>query len=954
MKRFFPFILFFIFSPELAGQQTFFAIEDSYIRGGTNAGTNYGTSTTLELKSAPNFEEFSRKVYLKFDISGWDESIISSAILFIRPESVSNPFFASIFLTSDQWNEENINWNNAPSPNMIIDSVELKAAGNSYGIEITSAFFQEYKNDGILSLVIEDKSITDELARINSRENSQNPPRIVLLSGTDTLVESPELKSVEFLGGTGILLNWIDRSKNETAFIIEKKTNEGLFTPVDTTLFNQESFLDNQAVIGSKYTYRVKALNPFLSSEYSAELHVDLTATDVPGKIDDFSGKALSSGKIDLKWNCSESVSGFIISRKNTEDGFEIIDTVQYCDSTYLDTGRNPNTSYEYFLKAYNYLGASLPSDTISILTTNSKTFYFDATNGNDSYKENTIETPWQSLAKINETIFDPGDSVLLKAGEKWEGTINLNGSGAENYPITLSRYGEGERPIINGKGAEGPVITLRNVSHWNLSSLEITNPSTLQASRVGVLITATGGNQGHFHLDNLYIHDIFGRYTFEMIGKNTGGIGIIGENDTRFDNILIENSEITDIVRVGIFTNGNTGTRGDRPITNLVIRNNTLTRCAGDGMIIRYAYRPIIEHNLAIENHNALEELVNYGVAIWVRSTDEAIIQYNRVFDTKGSKDGQAFDADLDAWRTLVQYNYSANNEGGFMLVYGSSQDAIVRYNISQNDGSKGKHLLDFPVWVSPRGSGIIHNNVFYIDEGNDAVLVDEALPTAKLYNNIVINKSGGALVIRSEGQTAEFSNNCLVGYSESETARNQNPVTGNPDLINPGSGETEFSSLEGYKLSEGSPCLGAGIPVSEMGGNYWYKEEMHDFWGNPINPEFLDVGVHQRSGLTGIKLKNLENDRLEWKVSPNPFDDSFFLSLNLPFPLEIEVKLFDLTGRYLNTLYNGEMQDGSNIFFFSLAENKVSTATGMFLLQVTAPKILYKQSQVILQSTK
>jgi hypothetical protein len=588
--------------------------------------------------------------------------------------------------------------------------------------------------------------------------------------------------------------------------------------------------------------------------------------------------------------------------------------------------------------------------DTIAVTTTGSLTYYFDATGGSDSYPVNSRETPWQTLGRLNEVTFGPGDSVLLKSGQTWEGQVVLKGSGTEGHPITLSNYGAGPRPKIDGNGTTGGVITLNGLSYWNLSNLEITNPASGQASRLGVLITAAGGNHGHVCLDSLYIHDISGRYSFEMIGKNTGGIGIIGENDTRFDDILIENCEITDIVRVGIFTSGNTGVRGDRPITNLVIRNNTVSRCAGDGMIIRYAYRPLIEHNLAIENHNAPEELVDYGVAIWVRSTDEAVIQYNRVFDTRGSMDGQAFDTDLDAYRTLVQYNYTHGNEGGFMLVYGSSRDAIVRYNISQDDGLKGKHILDFPTWVDPRGSGIIHNNIFYTGEEIDAVLVDEALPTARFYNNIVINHGSGELTVPSGNQTATFSNNALVGYPPGETTINSNPVEGDPGLADPGTGDTAFSSLDGYMLAPESPCLRSGLPLSQMEGSYWVKGDFTDFWGNPVDPAGMDVGAHQLSGPLHSGSSSLPFfSGISWSLIPEVHGEGFFLSLNLPGKNRAQISLFDIGGRHLGTLFSGELPGGTSTLHFSPAELSPGDMHPC-LVRLSIPETGYSDGRIII----
>lgn len=944
------FLSLFIWGLKGTCQEIITVAEDSYIRGGQYRALNYGNEDRIVVKSAPSdFPEFTRRGYLKFDLSDLGEHRIGQAILRLKAEE-SASLFISASLVSDDWEEENLTWDNAPPSLGIIDSAGMEQADRSYSIDITSAFFKEAFGDGTLSVMLEDQGIQDLLVELMSRESGEDAPEIIFTPSQDTLVEAPELTYAHLQGADHIELSWKDRSHNETGFELERSINDGPFIPLDILLFNTTGYLDTVS-IGNKYTYRIRALNPVKNSDFSEEKGVDLSAENVPGPVTEFYGRAEQPGSIALYWDYAEDAEGFILSRE-AETGFIILDSLEYDDTTYTDYGRSPLSPYRYYLEAYNFRGRSLPSDTLEVTTLDRRTYYFDASSGDDSHPFNTKSTPWRTLYRLNEMTFGPGDSILLKSGETWMGRVIVKGSGNSGYPITFSSYGPGPRPVINGNGFNGPVMTLQNVSHWNLSNLELTNPSAAQGDRLGILIVSTGDNQEHIHLDNLYIHDIFGRYSFQMIGKNTGGIGIIADGEARFDDILIQQCTIEDIVRVGIFTNGNTGTRDDRPFTNLIIRNNTVSRCAGDGMIIRYAHRPLIEQNLAVDNHNGPEELVEFGVAIWVRSTDEAVIQYNRVFNTRGSKDGQAFDADLDAYHTLVQYNYTRNNEGGFMLVYGSSRDAIVRYNISQNDGLKGKHLLDFPVWTSPRGSAIIHNNVFYIGEGIEAVLVDEALGTTKLYNNIVINEGGGELAVPSENQTARFSHNCLVGYTAQENSLNSTPVEGDPRMLLPGSGGDEFSSLEGYWITPGSPCIRAGIGFAAMEGNYWAEPAEKDIWDNPVNEEFPDVGAHQYSGPLGTTQPfSVLQKEISWQVAPNPFSEVFFVSMKLPGTLQVQINMFDMEGRRIDTLFDGVMVGGLNTLFCrSNRQTYSSNRSGIYLLQLSLPEISFMDSRMII----
>lgn len=465
--------------------------------------------------------------------------------------------------------------------------------------------------------------------------------------------------------------------------------------------------------------------------------------------------------------------------------------------------------------------------------------YYIDADNGNDSNTGTSRSSAWKTLAKVNSVQFSPGDSVLLQAGDSWNGQLLLKGSGVQGKPIVLSSYGNGAKPHIKGNGAVDHVLLLENVDHWNIDKIEISNQATQVGNRTGIMIRSLTGSKEHFHITNVYIHDVMGDYSFEMKGKNTGGIGIIGGPTTRFNDILIENCEIGPVNRVGIFTNltdAKNATRGNRPITNLVIRKNKIHHCAGDGAIIRYAYKPIISHNIAYENHNGDENLVKHGVALWCRSTDEALFEYNEVYNTRGSMDGQAFDADLDAYRTIVQYNYSHGNEGGFMLVYGTSSDAIVRYNVSANDGAKGKHIFDFPVWENPRGSGVFHNNTVIIPASVEAVIADEALETARFYNNIFYNQGSGKPVIKSGGKTAFFQNNSFYSYDAIDLPETS-PLLADPQLVSPNTIQPGFPNASNFKIGATSPYEDKGVSVKSLEPNYWLPDAgTKDFSGKII----------------------------------------------------------------------------------------------------------------------
>lgn len=76
---------------------------------------------------------------------------------------------------------------------------------------------------------------------------------------------------------------------------------------------------------------------------------------------------------------------------------------------------------------------------------------YYISNSGNDSNSGLTTTAAWQSLTKVNASIFKPGDQILFKKGDSWYGSITIKQSGTAGNPITFGAYGTGANPIITG-----------------------------------------------------------------------------------------------------------------------------------------------------------------------------------------------------------------------------------------------------------------------------------------------------------------------------------------------------------------------------------------------------------------------------------------------------------------------------------------------------------------------
>ncbi len=492
--------------------------------------------------------------------------------------------------------------------------------------------------------------------------------------------------------------------------------------------------------------------------------------------------------------------------------------------------------------------------------------YYIDSENGDDENKGTTPEKAWKTLERVDSTVFAPGDNILFKAGTYYSGRIKPQGSGTQNQPIVIDMYGDGAKPCVAAQGQFLEALLLYNVEYWEISNLEITNTGKeREPDRAGVRIVAENfGTAHHIYLRNLYVHNVNG----SNVKKEGGGAGILWDNrgeevKSRFDDLLIENCHLLRTDRDGIKGRSAYWSREKWfPSLNVVIRGNLLEDIGGDGIVPLGCDGVLVEYNVLRGAH---ERANDYAAGIWPWSCDNATFQFNEVSGVKGTKDGQGFDSDYNCRNTLFQYNYSHDNEGGFMLICsdgGAKKEVnvgcigtVIRYNISQNDNHRSFHI------GGPVKDTKIYNNVIYIGRELDVHIFLNSnwsgwANGTSVYNNIFYVEGTGRYsygISRNEDGTYNTesgfggSSNNIFDYNvfygnHIDKPQDEHAQSNDPMLINPGSGKTGRNTLDGYKLLEGSPCIDSGMEVPDNGGK--------DFWGNfvPYN-DITDRGAYEYS---------------------------------------------------------------------------------------------------------
>lgn len=362
--------------------------------------------------------------------------------------------------------------------------------------------------------------------------------------------------------------------------------------------------------------------------------------------------------------------------------------------------------------------------------------YYIDSNNGNDEDPGISEKKPWKSLARANAQIFKAGDRVAFKRGGKWKGQLLPQGSGTKENPIVFTAYGKGNLPVIAAEGEFKDAVLLKNISNIALENLDISNYNALVKTQktgpTGVRILAENiGTISNIRLSNLYVHDINGD---NKKGSNEGN-GIFwdcqGPKPSNIENLLIENCKVVKVDRNGIRGNGTFAFRNNWfPNKNLIIRGCTLEDIGGDGIVVKAFDGSLVEHNKLFHIRTRASD---NAVGIWPHSSDNTIIQYNEVAFTKNldwSNDGQSFDIDGNCNNTIIQNNYSHDNDGGFMLVISDdisvksrmTTNSIIRNNLSVNDGNKRKRLFNFALVTDDTH---VSNNIFY-NSGLDTVKME------------------------------------------------------------------------------------------------------------------------------------------------------------------------------------------------------------------------------------
>jgi len=474
-------------------------------------------------------------------------------------------------------------------------------------------------------------------------------------------------------------------------------------------------------------------------------------------------------------------------------------------------------------------------------------TYYLDATSGNDANNGLSPQTAWRTLARINVSRFNPGDSVLLKRGEMWRERLDVPSSGAPGNPITFSAYGVGNNPIING----AMLLTSWNQADGNVWSA-VVDPRPVFVEEVNIVVfdqvygarqasraDLTGEREWFYDLSTQRLY-IFSSANPAAKYQNPGL-----EVAIQFGAFYLNNQDYITLNGLTlIYSNNNAVKTHDDDSDHIVIENCFITESAGTGISA-----PTGSDDWTVRNNT--------------------VTYCGRELD----RDGLYVNEGCNAWK--IHDNVFAFNGGDDIALEGGSGHRIFRNQLGPSRSvSMGVAIeggSDYEVYENDISghdvAGIVvkaaHCKIFrnrIHDNSQDGILINgqAADDGLEIYYNAIwghSNRGFSGISLWLGGSHAKISNNVIFG---NDIGLGQHQGQQNVEIIN--NLITRNANLGLYRYSgtqhvSHNNCYGNGVNYSGMRdptgseGNLsaepWFVDETkHDFRLQPRSPG-IDAGV-------------------------------------------------------------------------------------------------------------
>jgi len=287
------------------------------------------------------------------------------------------------------------------------------------------------------------------------------------------------------------------------------------------------------------------------------------------------------------------------------------------------------------------YIILNLNSDgeqeSISVSDSIGRTYYVDSSSGNDSNNGLSESSAFRTLSKVSSLNLDPGDKVLLKRGQTFNGVIKLykDDFGSNSNPVKVSAYGSGDLPIITNNS------TLTGGRYMGIDIFE--SPGFLEISNIKFRDINYAGIQTLSTVDTIRIFDC----EFERTGF---GVNV------KSSNVHVYNNYFHDLTMI-------VNTPGGKDDYGAIAIN---IQGGNDGISNVHAYNNIME-NLAVESY---DYGIDGGPFSLFENMDGVYIYNNFSKNTKGFVEAGGSGGD-DLLQNVYMYNNISKDYFGISWLF-------------------------------------------------------------------------------------------------------------------------------------------------------------------------------------------------------------------------------------------------------------------------------------------
>lgn len=509
---------------------------------------------------------------------------------------------------------------------------------------------------------------------------------------------------------------------------------------------------------------------------------------------------------------------------------------------------------------------------------------YYVSNNGNDT-NPGTWDQPWKSIAKVNQTTLQAGDSVYFQGGEQFIGNMVLKGGGSSQNPVLIGTYGA-TNAIIDSQANPGePAIYGYNTGGFQIENLTLTN------SGVGTNGDSLTNGYGIFFFAD---QKMPGKYpgiimnNIEVAGNPATGIsvGSWSPKNPGWDFVIVSNVYSHDN-NEGMSTYGYTaaGVKPSYAIGELDVSASEFCSNSSSGLVICGARTGSVD-SCSFHDNQSTGGCWTWGTAgITIQN---CISHHNKKGD---ASDGFGFDLDGGSQDCTIQYclSYSNDTPGFTIFDYPGSAQTVnntIRYCVSENDvrndGEWGSFEV-FPYANTPIINCSIYNCVAYLTSRsgtnsasgfesygrdlaswylggikgcsfrNNVIYLDGAGTDMRFFTgNVGATQPAemmmqGNLYYSSQGETAIYFQDRLYSNFEywrllnpeqeklhgKRTGLVTNPYFGSVGTASSVTDPSMLASVTSYRPSAWSACLSHGLNLKKL---FKINPGETDFWGNAL----------------------------------------------------------------------------------------------------------------------